>query len=231
MLATMLFPAPPRPEFPADQTGKTEGHLRYEDVTQDGRLMPIAIPPSLSGFWRTVLTKHKGATAAGQSGIIPILTRLTILALDQHVRVDRMIESDVGFELAHDRDAAGEVSRLFMNVWCDVRGAAGRIVPRTPAGPLTLAGAVAERSSRAVRRWRADQKLQVAGYPELPEARYAAPTPASAGELPENAVWLDDLAADTTDVVFTLDNRLEPATTAGLIRFFWMPIAVDDRRR
>src|SRR6476659_9733533 len=99
-----MFPAPPRPAVPSEQAGKTEGHLRYEDITQDGRLMPIAIPPALSGFWRTVLVKHPGATAAGQSGILPILTRLTIRALDQHIRVDRMIESDAGFILAHDRD-------------------------------------------------------------------------------------------------------------------------------
>lgn len=204
-----MFPAPPRPAFPDDQHGKSEGHLRYEDVTQDGRLMPIAIPPTLSGFWRSVLVKHKGATLAGQQGIIPILTRLTITALDQHVRVDRMIESDTGFQLAHDL-ANGEVSKLYMLTWSDVRGAAGRIVPRTPAGPLTLVGT--QFAEHVYTRpfgppeQRKITRFEVPGFPEVPELRYAAPAASTAGEAPDGAVWLDELAQDPTDVVFSLDQ-------------------------
>lgn len=204
-----MFPAPPRPAFPDDQHGKSEGHLRYEDVTQDGRLMPIAIPPTLSGFWRSVLVKHKGATLAGQQGIIPILTRLTITALDQHVRVDRMIESDTGFQLAHDL-ANGEVSKLYMLTWSDVRGAAGRIVPRTPAGPLTLVGT--QFAEHVYTRpfgppeQRKITRFDVPGFPEVPELRYAAPAASTAGEAPDGAVWLDELAQDPTDVVFSLDQ-------------------------
>lgn len=205
-----MFPAPPRPEFPSEQQGKTEGHLRYEDITQDGRLMPIAIPPALSGFWRSVLVKHKGATLAGQQGIIPILTRLTITALDQHIRVDRPIESDAGFQLAHDRDATGEVSRLVMNIWCDLRGASGRIVPRTPAGPLTLAGSLfAEHVYTrpfGPPEQRKITRFEVPGMPEVPEHRYAAPAASTAGDAPDGAVWLDELAPDSTDVVFSLDH-------------------------
>jgi len=206
----MLFPAPPVPEFPADQAATTEGYLRYEDVTQDGRLMPIAVPPSLAGLWRTVLVKHPGAAAAAQSGVIPILTRLTITALEQPIRVDRQIEAHAGFQLAHDRDPEGAVSRLFMNVWSEVRGAAGRIVPRTPAGPMTAAGRLfaehiftrpfAPPDQRRVMR------LGMGGYPEIPETRYEAPAPATAGEAPVGAVWLDELAPDTGDAVFTLDQ-------------------------
>ena len=172
--------------------------------------MPIAIPPCLSGFWRSVLVKHKGATLAGQQGILPILTRLTILSHDQFIRVDRMIESDAGFQLAHDRDASGEVSKLYMMVWCDVRGAAGRIVPRTPAGPLTLAGRLfAEHVYTrpfGPPEQRKITRLQIEGLPEVPEHRYPAPAAATAGEAPAGALWLDDLAPDTTDHVFTLDQ-------------------------
>lgn len=205
-----MFPAPPRPEFPSDQHGTFEGHLRYEDVTQDGRLMPIAVPPALAGFWRSVLVKHKGATLAGQQGILPILTRLTITAHDQFIRVDRAFESDAGFQLSHDRDASGEVTRLMMNVWCDVRGAAGRIVPRTPAGPLTLAGQVfAEHVYTrpfGPPEQRKITRLDVPGLPEVPELRYIAPSPATAGEALEGGLWLDELAPDPVDHVFTLDQ-------------------------
>ncbi len=210
MLHAMSFPAPPAPVFPPDQASTTEGHLRYEDVTQDGRLIPIALPPTLSGLWRGVLVRHPGARAATSSGVIPMLTRLTIATHEQPIRVDRPIEARAGFELARDEDAAGTITRLFMNTWCDVHGAAGQIVPRGPAGPLALAGQVfAEHTftrpfgppeNRRVTR------LAVAGYPEIPEARYAAPAPTTAGELPADARWFEDGAADPVEVVFTLDQ-------------------------
>jgi hypothetical protein len=49
-------------------------------------------------------------------------------------------------------------------------------------------------------------KLAVEGMPEVPDAHYAAPAPASAQELPEGASWLDELAPDPADYVFTLDQ-------------------------
>jgi hypothetical protein len=205
-----MFPAPPSPVFPETQAATTETYLRYEDITQDGRLMPIAVPPSLAGVWRGVLVKHPGATAAAQSGILPILTRLTIGVAESPIRVDRPIECRGGFELAHDRDASGEVTRLFMNVWSEVWGQGGRIVPRTPAGPPTKAGWLFAEHTFTRPFGPPDQrritKLNVAGYPELPEARYPAPSPASAGQAPDGAIWIDELAPDPADYVFTLDQ-------------------------
>jgi hypothetical protein len=49
-------------------------------------------------------------------------------------------------------------------------------------------------------------KLPVEGYPQVPEARYAAPAPATAQEAPEGATWLDDLAPDPAEYAFTLDQ-------------------------
>ena len=51
------------PEVPAEIDGvRAEGSLalRYEDVTQDGRLRPIAIPPALgSVVWPRVMTPEQ----------------------------------------------------------------------------------------------------------------------------------------------------------------------------
>jgi hypothetical protein len=206
-----MFPAPPAPAaFLPDQAATIEGYLRYEDVTQDGRLIPIAIPPALAGLWRGVLVKHPGARAAAATGIIPILTRLTLATHEQPIRVDRPIETRAGFELARDEDPSGAVSRLFMNIWCEVRGLAGQIVPRSPAGPLSLAGQLfaehtftrpfAPPDQRRVTRFEGE------GYPTIPEVRYSAPAANTAGEAPEGAHWLDELAADPSEVVFTLDQ-------------------------
>ena len=211
MLRGMSFPAPPVPAFPSDQAATTETFVRYEDVTQDGRLIPIAIPPALGGLWRDAVVKHPGARSSQAAGVIPILTRLTMTALDQPIRVDRKVESRAGFALAHDLDATTrEVSRLFMLVWCDLHGAAGRIVPREPAGPLTLAGRLfAEHTFTrpfAPPDQRRITRLDFSGYPEVPEAAYPAPSPRTAAEAPEGARWLDELAVDSAEVVFTLDQ-------------------------
>ncbi len=209
ILRAMLFPAPPAPAFDSEQSATTENYLRYEDVTQDGRLMPIAVPPAMGGLWRSVLVKHPGAAAAARSGILPILTRMTIASLDTRIRVDRPVQSQAGFQLAHVRDDAGEVSRLFMNLWVDIRGAAGTIVPRTPAGPLTSAGRLFAEHTFTRPFGPPDQRRVTRlghGYPEVPDARYPFPAPSTAGDAPDGATWLDELAPVPGEIVFTLDH-------------------------
>ena len=207
MLPAMSFPAPPMPVFPPDRCTVGESHLRFEDVTQDGRLIPIALPPALGGLWRGVLQKHPGARNAQATGIIPILTRLTLTSTEQAIRADKPIETRSGFELARSGDP---VTRLYMCVWSEIRGAAGRIGLTRQAGELALAGTLfAEhtftRPFAPVEQRRVTQ-LDVDGYPTVPEALYVAPAPATAGEAPDGAVWLDELAAAPNDVCFTLDH-------------------------
>ena len=205
-----MFPAPSAPTFPADQAATFEGALRYEDCVQDGRLIPLALPPTMGGLWRGVIAGHAGQRAAVKTGVIPILTRMTLVSLDQPVRIDRPIDVRAGFILAHDRDDGGEVSRLFMNVWTDVHGIAGRIGPRQVDGALSRAGTLfAEHTFTrlfAPPEQRKVVRLEVEGYPAVPESRYAAPAPATAAEAPDGATWLDEVARDPVDVPFTLDQ-------------------------
>jgi len=205
-----MFPAPPMPDFAPGQSTVTTAPMRYEDLTQDGRLTPIALPPTMSGLWRDVLTDHPGARNSLKTGIIPILTRMTLISEDQPIHVNRPVEVKAGFELAHDRDDAGEVTRLFMNVWTEVRGAAGRISPNSKPGPLALAGRVfAEHTFTrllASPEHRKVTRLEVEGYPDVPAARHHPPPPSSAQEAPDNGRWLDELGPDTTPYDFTLDQ-------------------------
>ena len=206
----MLFPAPPAPAFPPDQANTIETHMRYEDVVQDGRLHPLGLPPSLGGLWQHVLDRHPGSRATLARGILPILTRLTLTTLEQPIHVDEPIEVRAGFELAHDRDAAGEVARVFMNIWAELRGAAGRIGPGSTPGPRALAGRLfAEHTFTrpfAPPGQRRVTSLGGDGFPDLPPTRYPAPAPATAGDAPAGAAWLDELAADPGEVAFTLDE-------------------------
>jgi hypothetical protein len=209
MLAAM-FPAPAMPTFAAGQSAVTTSYLRYEDVAQDGRLMPIALPPAMSGLWREVLVDHKGARNAIKQGVLPILTRLTLITSGNAIRVDHQVESRCGFELAHDRDATGAVSRLFMNVWAETYGTAGKLSRGDVRGDRTLAGTLFAEHTFTRLLGPPDQRkvtqLDVDGYPTVPEARYPAPAPATAQDAPDGARWLDELAPDSTDYCFTLDQ-------------------------
>jgi hypothetical protein len=120
------FPAPAAPAFPAAHLATVERFPRYEDCTQDGRLITTAIPPALATLWETALARHPGVRNARIAGVVSLLTRMTVTSLDQPIRVHHPTTAAVGFELAHDRDPAGAVARLYMNVWAEVRGVAGR---------------------------------------------------------------------------------------------------------
>jgi hypothetical protein len=194
------------PAFPDGYFTKTTGHLRFEDVTMDGRLLPIAIPPSLAVLWRDILTPHPGQRNAMKAGVIPILTRLTLVSTDTAIRPDKPTAIHAGFQLA--RDPATE--RIFMNVWSEVQGTAGRLSRNATAGELAVAGTLFAEHTFTRLLAPPDQRrvteLDVEGYPRLPEPIYAAPAPATAQEIPAGATPLDELAADATDHAFTLDQ-------------------------
>jgi hypothetical protein len=201
-----MFPAPPMPVFPAGQSTVATGFLRWEDVTQDGRLLPIAIPPSLGYLWRDILNQHPGQRNAMKAGLIPILSRLTLVASEQAIRLDREVEMRAGFEIA--RDAAGE--RVFMNVWSEIHGTAGRLSRAATAGERALAGSLFAEHTFTRLLAPPDQRrvktLDVDGYPNIPESIYGAPAPVTAQDPPDGASWLDELAPDATEHAFTIDQ-------------------------
>ncbi len=198
------------PDFPADQHATTSSYFRYEDVDQTGRLLPIALPPAMGGLWRECVTRHPGARASHAAGLVPILTRMTMVATEHTVRVDKPVETRAGFALAHDRDADGNVSRIFFNAWCEVHGAAGRIVPRVAAGPPVLAGTLFSEHTFTRPFGPPDQRrvtrFDAPGYPAVPDTRYPAPAAATAMDAPAGASWLDELAPDATEVALALDH-------------------------
>jgi hypothetical protein len=194
------------PTFPGDQSTTATAYLRFEDVTQDGRVHPIAVPSSLAYLWRDAIVPHPGARNALAQGVLPILTRLTLTSYDQPIRVDRSLDIRAGFQLA--RDPATE--RLYMNVWSEMRGTAGKLSRNATAGELTLAGSLFAEHTFTRPLAPPDQRrvtrLAAAGYPELPDTRYDAPAATTAQELPPGATWQDELAPDPTELVLTLDQ-------------------------
>jgi len=212
-----MFPAPPTPVFEPHQSATNERFLRYDDCTQDGRLITIAVPPGLSTLFQSAALRHPSMRAAMSKGTLCLLTRLTVTSLDNPIRVQRPAVVESGYQLAHDRDAAGAVTRLFMNVWADVRGRSyrpgWRPTPDEPSlpGEQVLAGQAFAEHTFTRPFAPADQRRVTSlagedGALFVPEVRYHQPAPAGAGELPEGASWLDALTADAVETVFTLDH-------------------------
>ncbi len=210
MVAPMFdTPAAP-PQFASGSSTTSSQLLRYEDVTMDGRLQAIGAPAGLAPLWRDVLVQHAGHRNSIRAGVVPILTRMTVRTFDAQVRIDRPFETTIGFELSHDRGDDGEVNRLHMNIWCELRGIAGRL-GREASGELTPAGTVYNEYIYTRPLAPPDKRRVVTfegieGLPVIPEARYRAPAPATAGELPAGATWVDELAPDTSDYAFSLDQ-------------------------
>jgi hypothetical protein len=218
MLSAMLFPAPPAPAFPPEQATTSDHDPRYEDCTQDGRLNTLAIPPSLATTWNARDARNPGARRARATGLVSLLTRLTVTSFDAPVRVNRPFAVTGGFQLAHDRDASGAVSKLFMNVWTAMRGrphlpraawdaarASGQSAQRVLAGQA-FAEHTYTRPFGPPDQRKVTSLAGVEGFPEVPEARYHQPAPASAAEAPEGARWIDELAPDPVETLFTLDQ-------------------------
>lgn len=206
----MQFQHPPMPAFDPEQAATFQAFLRYEDVAQDGRIMPIALPPAMSGLWQAAIVNSKGSRSSIAKGIIPILTRITMHSTNNAIRVDRPVTCRAGYQLAHSRQG-DEVNRIFMNVWCEVAGIGGRIGPRQQAGGEAAAAGVLFAEHTYTRplappEQRRVTRLDADGYPDIPPVHYDAPAPETAQQAPAGAKWLTPLEPDLSPVIFTLDQ-------------------------
>ncbi|HTJ43338.1 MAG TPA: hotdog domain-containing protein [Kofleriaceae bacterium] len=203
------FPSPPLPELPDDHVATASFELRYEDLAQDGRMMMTALPPALGWtVWRQLLAKHPARGAAENRGIVSILTRLTVDGTDATIRVDRPVEATGAYQIARQAES-GE--RLFMNMWVEVRGAQGRMVPPQGPGPNIVAGRLfAEHTF--TRLFAPPDKRRVSpsdvrGVDDEPIADYAFPGADTAMQLPDGATALDDAyVPDEAEICFGLDH-------------------------
>lgn len=205
------FPFPPRPDLPPERVATAAFALRYEDVAQDGRMTAIAFPPALGWtVWQQLLDGHPAERALAAAGVVPILSRLTIVGTDATIRVDAPATATGGYQLArHEVD--GAVDKLFLNMWVDVTGAAGRMIPPQGPGPQVTAGTMfaehtftrlfAPPDARKVTR------LDGPGLPGVPEARYDAPASTTAMDPPDGADLLDaEYHPDPVVTAFGLDH-------------------------
>ncbi len=207
MAARPRFPA--RPEgLPPEQSAAAEGWVRYEDVSQDGRPMLLALPHGLGlTVWQKRLMHLPEARTLQHAGVIPVLTKLAIVGGPGPISVRRAIDHVGSYRFARTVDAAGQTNRIVLEMWTESSAPAGRTHGEPPpeAGRVVAVGGVyfehvftrlfaapTERKVTSLAPHGVADPVDIVSFTQ----------PESLLELPDGARPLDDaLIADDGDVV------------------------------
>lgn len=110
------------PIVPMHQRGKGSLDLRYENVSQDGRLSALTMSHAIgAALWRDVLERDPALPSMVAQGILPILTRLVVVTGGGPIAVRTPIQADGGFELVRTLDAEGRI-RYRLDLFADATG-------------------------------------------------------------------------------------------------------------
>jgi hypothetical protein len=201
---------PPWPE------GEPRAHapigIRYEDISQDGRLLLEVAPHGLGdAVWRHLMPTHPLSASLKQHGIVPILTRLCVEGGEGPHSVAGGMEASGTLQLAHSVDEAGVVDRVFLNMWCDLSAPVGRTY-----GPRADANAEKKVAARVFAEHVMTRLFAPAGQrrvveipppytPAVPPVRYESRSYEKVIEIPEDAKALDQgFVADAAPLAFGL---------------------------
>jgi hypothetical protein len=181
------------PVLPADGPHvRASVPLRFEDVTQDGRLSLEALPTALvATVWRGLLADAPAARALRGQGIAPILARLRMEGAAGPFSADALVEAEGTYRLARADDG-----RVMLDMWSDLHGPVGRTYGTVDrAGERALAGRVfAEHVLTRLFAAPGERRvtdLDFPGAPVVTAARAAMPDFASIAALPDGATPLD----------------------------------------
>jgi hypothetical protein len=204
---------PDEPPLPPEQRAVGPSSLRYEDVSQDGRLMLLALPHSIGDVvWQKLLVHHP-SQALSRGGVIPILTRFVIEGGDGPVGVRGPLSATGCFQLAQSLVPGGGIKHLHLNLWTHVTAPRGRTYGPPPerAGEQDFVGRVfaehvwtrlfAAAGERAVTRFDAP------GLPPLPPDVWKVRPFEAALEAPAGTRFLDgEPVLDPAEIVFGLGH-------------------------
>ncbi len=180
--------------------------LRFEDVTQDGRLVLEALPNAIGPtVFNGILRNDPGWRALFKNGIMPVLTRFLLEGTPGPFSAEGKADAEGTCRIARSDDG-----RFVLDVWVDLWAPIGRTYGRTPRqGERALAGRVAAEQvftrPFAPEGERRVTTLDFDGAPEVTDTRPALPPPESIAILPEGAKPLEPARrADRTAVTFGL---------------------------
>ena len=166
--------------------------LRFEDVTQDGRLVLEALPTALGPtLWRGLLDRDPGVLACYKNGVFPIISRLVLEGTSGPFSANGRVEAEASYRLARADDG-----RFMLDVWADLYAPIGQThMPISPDEPKVLAGRVLSEhvftrpfAPPGERRVTA---LDIEGAPVPTETRRAPPPFEAVAALPDGAVPLE----------------------------------------
>jgi Thioesterase superfamily len=199
---------PPMPELPEEQRATADLHLRFEDLTQDGRLLLPALTQGLDPVWNDLIPRHPAAKSMRQQGVLPILSRMIAESVNQPFSIFRPFTATAGYRPGHTA-TNGEVDRIVFTMWSELSGPASsmlaprapRDAPRVPAGRVfaehVLTRPFAPPGERKVLR------MDFPGVSPVPEHRVEWRAPIDILALPEGAAPLEpDLSPDAAPTVF-----------------------------
>jgi hypothetical protein len=193
---------PSAPELPAEQQTKVSLSFRYEDASQDGRLLLPSMAFGLGeSVWAKLINPHPAAPFMWKQGMIPILSRLVVEGTAGPFNPTRAFEVEGSFDLART-EKEGAVERILLNMWLTLRAPIGRIQGAKPprAGEVEVAGRVfAEHVFTRLFAPPAERKvlrLDLPGLPAVPERLVSSPAPATYLALPEGATPLEGAPSD-----------------------------------
>ena len=199
--------APPAPgDLPS---ASARVHLRYEDVTQDGRVLLEVLPNALgSAVWAAQLEKAPFARECFRRGVVPILTRFVLEGTPGPFAVSQPLDAVGRWALARVANEAGATEKLVVNMWAELTGPIGRTYPPPPDGAGTVVAAGRIFAEHVLTRlFAAPGERRVTSIDDVPGAPsdlplYSPRPLARMLDLPEGARPLDDEARPEDELVF-----------------------------
>lgn len=171
--------------------------LRYEDVCQDGRLMPTGMPHALTSVWRACVRQYP-LSAARTAGVFPILAQLWVRGTDARIHVGKPARSVGTGVFTHVRAGDGSVERILLDMRASIFGTSGSVIGPQSAGEEVLVGEVFARhvltklfappGQRRVR------ELSLEGMEPVPPTEVVWSSPETMMSAPEDVAWLDPRA-------------------------------------
>ncbi len=198
------------PKAPETDGTTARVHLRYEDISQDGRVLLEVMPGALgASVWGAQLSRDPLAQACLGAGIVPILTRFVITGAPGPFGVASPLAATGRFAIAQVENDRGEADRVVLNMWADVEGPIARTYPPQPDNAGTVASAGNIFGEHVFTRLFAppgERRVSKLDFPGAPTTlpRHVQRSFASMFEGPEGAHAFGELVPDETTIVFGL---------------------------
>jgi hypothetical protein len=184
-----VTPIPAMPPDAPRAVGRVS--LRFEDVTQDGRLVLESLPTAVGTVWRGLLDKSPAFRACYANGVFPILSRFRLEGTAGPFSANGRVEAEGSYRMARAADG-----RFLLEVWAELYAPIGHTHgPPSQDGERVLAGRVlaehlltrpfAPAGERRV------TALDFEGAPVVTETCPSPPPSESVATLPEGAVPLE----------------------------------------